>query len=80
MSDVLHGPGSIPRRGKKFFSSLQGLDRLWGLPSLMSNRYLGFFPPAGKAAWGMKLNTRFSAEVKNHGAIRVLRLRGVVLN
>jgi hypothetical protein len=33
--------GSIPGRGKIFYSTQQGSDRFWGLPSLLSNGYQG---------------------------------------
>jgi hypothetical protein len=35
----LDGRGSIPRSGKRFFSSPQRPDWLWGSPSLLSNGY-----------------------------------------
>jgi hypothetical protein len=38
----LDGMDSIPDNAK-FFSSPQRPDRLWGLPSLLSNRYEGCF-------------------------------------
>jgi hypothetical protein len=40
----LDGQGSIPSRGKRFFSSPQHPDQLWGLPSLLSNGYWGLCP------------------------------------
>jgi hypothetical protein len=36
--------GSIPRRGKTFFSTSQRPDRLWDPPSLLSNGYWELFP------------------------------------
>jgi hypothetical protein len=36
--------GSIPGRGKGFFLYPLCSDRLWGLPSLLSNEYRGSFP------------------------------------
>jgi hypothetical protein len=38
------GWGLIPRRGKRFFSSPQCPDWLWGPPSLLYNGYQGLFP------------------------------------
>jgi len=45
----LNDKGSIPARKMAFFSSPSHSDRLWGLPSLVSNGYRGHFP-RGKAA------------------------------
>jgi hypothetical protein len=39
-----YGRRSTPRRGKRRFSALQHPDRLWVLPSLLSNGYRGPFP------------------------------------
>jgi hypothetical protein len=39
----LDGRGSIPVRGKKFLSSPQRPDRLWGPPSLLSDGYRWLF-------------------------------------
>jgi hypothetical protein len=39
----LDGQGSIPGRCKRFFSSSQRPDRLWGLPSPLSIGYQGRF-------------------------------------
>jgi hypothetical protein len=38
---VLDGRVSILGRGKRFLSTIQRPDRLWGPPSLLSNGYLG---------------------------------------
>jgi hypothetical protein len=35
---------SITGRGKRFFSTPQRPDQLWGPDSLLSNGYLGLFP------------------------------------
>jgi hypothetical protein len=41
--------GSIPNRGKGFFSSPKRRDRLWGIPSLLYSAYRGpFFSPGVK--------------------------------
>jgi hypothetical protein len=45
----LDGQGSLPGRSKKFFSTPQRPDQLWGPPSLLCNGYQGSFPE-GKAA------------------------------
>jgi hypothetical protein len=50
----LDGRGSIPVKGKRFFSSLQRPDRLRGPPSLLYNGYLGLFP-RWLSDWGVKL-------------------------
>jgi hypothetical protein len=54
LSDIAPGyglddRGSIPGRGWEFFSSTPCPERLWGLPSLLSNGYRGLFS-WGKAA------------------------------
>jgi hypothetical protein len=41
----LDGRGSIPGRGKRFFSSPQRSDRLWGSPSLLPSGYQGALYP-----------------------------------
>jgi hypothetical protein len=66
----LGGRGSIPGRGKRFFSNPQRLDRLWGPPSILCNGYLGLFYPG--ANWqGRKADHSppSTAEIKNGGAI-----------
>jgi hypothetical protein len=65
-SDGSDGLVSIPGKGKIFFSSPQRPDRLWGPPSLLSNRYRSLFRRSRMTgAWS-------SAEVKNGGAIPLL--------
>jgi hypothetical protein len=39
----LDGRGSTPGR-RRFFSSPQHPDQLWGSPSLLSDKYWGLFP------------------------------------
>jgi hypothetical protein len=39
----LDGWGSIPGRGKRFFSTPQNPDKFWGPPGLLSNGYWGLF-------------------------------------
>jgi hypothetical protein len=42
--------GSIPGRGKRFFTFPQRPDRLWDPPSLLTNGHRGDVFPGGKAA------------------------------
>jgi hypothetical protein len=50
--------GSSPGRGWGFFSSPPCPDRIWGVPSLLSNGYQGLFP-WGQSGRGVKLTTHF---------------------
>jgi hypothetical protein len=50
MSYELDGQGLIPGRGKRFFSTTQRPDWLWGSPNLLSNGYQELFFPGSKAA------------------------------
>jgi hypothetical protein len=62
--------GSIPGRGKGFFSISQRPDRLWGPPSLPSRGYRELFPPGVKRQ-GRETDRSppSSAEAKDDGAI-----------
>jgi hypothetical protein len=57
--------GSIPGRDKRYFSSPQCPDQLWGPPTLLSNGYWGLF-----FGWSMRLTTHLNL---------LLRLRMVEL-
>jgi hypothetical protein len=54
--------GSIPGRGKRFFSSLQRSDRVWGPPCFLFNWYQ--VKAAGTWSWpltsGTKINNQWS--------------------
>jgi hypothetical protein len=50
------GRGSIPGRDKRFFSTLQRPDRLWGPPSLVSYGYRRLLP-RGYSSRGVKRTT-----------------------
>jgi hypothetical protein len=66
---VLDGPVSIPVTAR-FFSPPQRPDRLWGLPSLLSNGYRGALSPEVKPQEREADHSPpSSAEVKNGGAI-----------
>jgi hypothetical protein len=69
-SYILHDRGSIP--GRDSFSSLSRPDRLWGPPSLLSNRYQGVFSPRvirqGREA---DHSSPANAEIKTRGAIHL---------
>jgi hypothetical protein len=78
----LDGWGSISGRGKRFFSTPQHTDRLWGPPKLLSNGYLGRFPQRWSGL-GMKLTTHLHlvprsimTDLHLHSAIH---LHGVVI-
>jgi hypothetical protein len=61
---VLDG-GSIPGRGRRFYSSAQRPDRLWAPNSLLSNVYPRVKRPRREA----DSSSQTSAEVKNAGAV-----------
>jgi hypothetical protein len=52
----VEGQGSIPGRGKIFYSTPQRTDRLWIPPSLLADGYTLLFP-RGYSGWGLKLST-----------------------
>jgi hypothetical protein len=77
----LDGRGSFPGRGKRFVSSPQRPDRLWGPPSHLTNGYRGAFSlvvkrPGSKADY----SPPSSVEIKNDGAIPpfAIHLHGVL--
>jgi hypothetical protein len=69
--------------GARIFSSPRRPDRLWGPPSLLSNRYWQLFPRGKSAgAWNWSLRSSYNRGQENvdlyiHAPIR---LHGVVLN
>jgi hypothetical protein len=83
-SDGLDGQGSNPGKSKKFFSTSQGPDRLWGPLSLLTNGYRGDYFPREVKRSGREADRSppSSAEVKNGGGMPPfpIRLHGVVLN
>jgi hypothetical protein len=50
----LEGRDSIPGRGKRFFPSPQGQERLWSPPSALTNGYRGLLP---------KLNVKLTTHI-----------------
>jgi hypothetical protein len=77
----LDGQGSIPDKGKKFVFIPQSPDRLWGPPSLLSNRYRGILP---RGCRGVKLSTHLHPEPRSRIVELYLHspicLRGTVFN
>jgi hypothetical protein len=65
--------GSIPGRGREFFSSPPPPERLWIPSSLLSNGYRGLFP-CGQSGRGVKLTThlRLVPRSRMRGAIHLL--------
>jgi hypothetical protein len=56
--------------GKRFFSSLQYQDQIWGLCSLLFSGHQGLFPPGVKRPWHDARHSPASAvEIKNGGII-----------
>jgi hypothetical protein len=55
--------------GKKMFSSSQHPDRLWGPPSLLSNRYLRHVPGVKRPAREVDRSLQFTAKIMNYAAI-----------
>jgi hypothetical protein len=74
--------GSTLGRVKRFFSSPQRPDRLWGAPSLLSSGYRGRFSGCKRPEREADDSPPSSSEIKNGGAVPPLpiRLHGVVLN
>jgi hypothetical protein len=80
----LEGRDSIPGGRKRFFSTPQCPDELWGSPNFLSNGWVPRFLPLGVKQPGLEADHTppSSAEVSNGGAIPPfsLRLHGFVLN
>jgi hypothetical protein len=68
----LDGRGSIPCKGKSWFSTPQSPDRLWGPPSLLYNGYRGSSLGVKRPGREADHSLPSSAEVKNGGAIPLL--------
>jgi hypothetical protein len=68
----IDGRGTVPGRGRIFFSSSQCPDRLWGPPSLPSNWYLGPFSP------GVKRRVKCRGRIYRHGLVTFLMFDGYV--
>jgi hypothetical protein len=68
----LESLGSIPSTGKKFSSSPQRPDRLWGPISLLSSRYMRLFPLVKWPGREADYSPQPIAEIKNGRAIRSL--------
>jgi hypothetical protein len=69
---LMNGRGSIPGRGKRFLSSLQRPDRLWGPPSLLSNGYRRLSPGIKRPRREADRSPPSSAQVKNGEAVSPL--------
>jgi hypothetical protein len=69
----LDSQGSIPGRGKRFFSTPHYPYWLWGLTSLLLNGFHKLSSPEVKRpVWEAEHSPPSSAEVKNGGAIPLL--------
>jgi hypothetical protein len=80
---VLDDRGSIPGRGKRFYSSPLHPDRLWFPPILLSNGYRGvLYLEVKRSDHDADHSPPYAGKVKNSGATPPLpiRLLGVVLN
>jgi hypothetical protein len=76
----LDGWGSIPGRGKRFFSSPQRPEKFWGPSSLISNGYRWVvFARVKRSERESDHSPPSSAEVKNSGAIPI-RLHDAMFN
>jgi hypothetical protein len=64
MSYGLEIRGLIADRGKRFISSPQRPDRLWGEPNLLYNGYWEFFPGVKRLRHEADDSLEYSAEVK----------------
>jgi hypothetical protein len=75
----LDGRGSIPGRGKEFFSSPQRSDWLWDPSSLLSNGYWG----QRVKRQAVKLTTHFNVVPKSRIELYLhspICIHGIVLN
>jgi hypothetical protein len=62
---------SLGRMGQYIFFSLYCLDRLWGLPTLLHNRYVrdGIYRGGKRPKHEVDCSPLSGAEIKNDGAI-----------
>jgi hypothetical protein len=67
----MDGRGSIPGRGKSFFSTPQRPEQFWDLPSLLSNEYWGNIFPWIKQS-GRETDSPPSSSEVNRGALSPL--------
>jgi hypothetical protein len=57
-----------PQGGKKVLSSPKHPDQVWGPPSILFNRYMGFFLDVKQLGCQINHSSPASAEVKNEGS------------
>jgi hypothetical protein len=78
----MDGGGSISGRGKRFLSTPQRPDRLWGSASYLTHTNWDISPGVKRPRREADHSPASSARVKNGRAILTLpiRLHGVVLN